>query len=72
MGGKTGVNFGGYKNYIGRFEDPSFIWIDPAFLKTLPRQEVLDGLAEIVKHGIIGSRDLWDTISILESLENID
>ena len=47
MGGKTGVNFGGYKNYIGRFENPAFIWTDPTFLRTLPRQETLDGLAGI-------------------------
>jgi 3-dehydroquinate synthase len=72
MGGKTGVNFGGYKNYIGRFEAPAFIWTDPTFLKTLPRQEILDGLAEIVKHAVIGSRELWETISAFERLETID
>lgn len=72
MGGKTGVNFGGFKNYIGRFEAPAFIWTDPIFLNTLPRQEILDGLAEIVKHAIIGSRDLWESISSIEKLESID
>lgn len=72
MGSKTGVNFGGYKNYIGRFEAPVFIWTDPTFLKTLPRQETLDGLAEIVKHAIIGSRDLWETLAMFEKLESID
>lgn len=72
MGGKTGVNFQGYKNYIGRFEAPAFIWTDPAFLLTLPEQEILDGLAEIVKHAIIGSADLWKTISTFENPESID
>ena len=72
MGGKTGVNFGGYKNYIGRFENPAFIWTDPTFLRTLPRQETLDGLAEIVKHAIIGSHGLWETISTFDSPESME
>lgn len=72
MGGKTGVNFSGYKNYIGHFEAPAIIWTDPAFLLTLPEQEILDGLAEIVKHAIIGSADLWETIQAFESPESID
>lgn len=72
MGGKTGVNFGGYKNYIGRFEAPAFIWTDPTFLKTLPRQEILDGLAEIIKHAIIANTGLWETISTFKRLETID
>ncbi|MDZ4748983.1 MAG: 3-dehydroquinate synthase family protein [Saprospiraceae bacterium] len=72
IGGKTSINFEGYKNYIGRFETPAFIWTDPAFLKSLPEQEILDGLAEIVKHAIIGSKDLWETISTFDELTTID
>lgn len=68
IGGKTGVNFEGYKNYIGRFETPAFIWIDPVFLETLPAQEIKDGLAEIIKHAIIGSRSLWESLSGIETL----
>lgn len=63
IGGKTGVNFEGYKNYLGRFEAPSFIWIDPLFLTTLPDREIKDGLAEIIKHAIIGSMALWESLS---------
>jgi 3-dehydroquinate synthase len=70
IGGKTGINFEGYKNYIGRFEAPSFIWIDTKFLETLPIQEIKDGLAEIIKHAIIGSRALWDLLSRLERLSS--
>jgi 3-dehydroquinate synthase len=72
IGGKTGVNFKGYKNYIGRFEPPAFVWIDPVFLETLPRQEILDGLAEIIKHAVIGSRPLWETISAFEDISSIN
>lgn len=71
IGGKTGINFEGYKNYIGRFEAPSFIWIEPIFLETLPIQETKDGLAEIIKHAIIGSKALWDLLSGLETLSSI-
>jgi len=72
MGGKTGVNFEGFKNYIGRFEAPALVWIDPVFLKTLPQREILDGMAEIVKHAIIGSPGLWDLVSATDLDENTD
>ena len=71
IGGKTGINFEGYKNYIGHFEAPSFIWIDPIFLDTLPLQETKDGIAEIIKHAIIGSRTLWDLLSGVDTLSSI-
>lgn len=66
LGGKTGVNFHGFKNYLGHFEYPAFTWVDPAFLSTLPEQEVRDGMTEIVKHAIIASPSLWNQISRLE------
>ena len=72
IGGKTGVNFEGYKNYVGRFELPAFIWIDPEFILTLPAQEVKDGLAEIIKHAIVGSHSLWELLSGLENINSID
>lgn len=72
IGGKTGVNFEGFKNYIGRFEVPAFIWVDPVFLETLPHQELLDGLAEVIKHAIVGSRSLWDTLSLHADTTSID
>jgi len=72
IGGKTGVNFEGYKNYLGRFEAPSFIWIDPVFLKTLPERELSDGVAEIIKQAIIGSRSMWDMLSGFETINSID
>lgn len=63
IGGKTGVNYQGYKNYIGSFEIPSFIWIDPIFLNTLPQRELKDGLTEIIKHAVISGGLLWDLIA---------
>jgi 3-dehydroquinate synthase len=64
VGGKTGVNFKGYKNMVGVFSQPRFVICDPGFLSTLPKREVLSGMAEIVKHAAIGSPGLF---GILES-----
>ena len=53
VGGKNGVNYGGYKNLVGTFNQPEFVICDPYLLKTLPEKEVLCGLAEVVKHALI-------------------
>jgi len=62
VGGKTGVNFGGYKNMVGVFQQPRFVLCDPSFISTLPRGELLSGLAEVVKHAAIGSAALFETL----------
>jgi len=72
IGGKTGVNFHGYKNYLGRFEIPAFIWIDPTFLKTLPQNERRDGLTEVIKHAIISGGPLWDLMAKARDANDID
>ncbi len=59
VGGKNGVNFKGYKNMIGVFNQPEFVICDLNLLSTLPEKEVLCGLAEIVKHAVIGDADLF-------------
>ncbi|MBN1832368.1 MAG: 3-dehydroquinate synthase [Deltaproteobacteria bacterium] len=59
VGGKNGVNFGGYKNMVGVFNQPEFVICDMGLLKTLPKKEVLCGLAEIVKHAAIGNAVLF-------------
>ena len=53
VGGKNGVNFKGYKNMVGVFNQPDFVIADTTLLKTLPQEEIACGLAEIVKHGCI-------------------
>ena len=59
VGGKNGVNFGGYKNMVGVFNQPEFVICDMDLLTTLPKKEVLCGLAEIVKHAAIGDAALF-------------
>lgn len=59
VGGKTGVNFMGYKNMVGVFNQPEFVVCDPAVLKTLPRRELASGFAEIVKHAAIADESYF-------------
>jgi 3-dehydroquinate synthase len=59
VGGKNGINFGGYKNMVGVFSQPRFVICDPHLLVTLPREEVLCGLAEVIKHGAIADSNLF-------------
>ena len=59
VGGKNGVNFGGYKNIVGVFNQPEFVICDHSLLRTLPKNELLCGFAEIVKHAVIGDAGLF-------------
>lgn len=69
VGGKNGVNFEGYKNMVGVFNQPDFVICDPRVLNTLPQKELFNGCAEIVKHAAIADRDLFSYIE--ESYEGI-
>jgi 3-dehydroquinate synthase len=53
IGGKTGVNVQGGKNLVGAFHHPSLVIVDVDALESLPPQELRQGYAEIIKHGII-------------------
>ena len=61
-GGKTGINHPLGKNLIGAFHQPSQVLIDIATLNTLPPEELLCGLAEVVKHGVIQDRAYFDLV----------
>lgn len=56
VGGKTGVDIPEGKNLLGAFYQPQAVYIDIAVLATLPRQEYLSGLAEVIKYGVIYDR----------------
>ena len=58
IGGKTGIDFGGGKNQIGTFAEAEEVIIDPVFLSTLPRRELLSGMAEMLKYGFIADANL--------------
>lgn len=59
VGGKTGIDMDGIKNIIGTFTQPKAVFMVPDFLKTLPERQILSGLAELLKHGLICDADLW-------------
>jgi 3-dehydroquinate synthase len=59
VGGKNGVNFFGFKNIIGVFQQPSFVICDLTMLETLPGEEYVCGFAEIIKHGAIADEKLF-------------
>lgn len=71
VGGKTGINLGGYKNTIGTFAQPAGVLIDTRFLQTLPERELLNGLAESIKHGIIEGKQLWQFLRHQPRLQQI-
>ncbi len=53
VGGKTGVDIAEGKNLIGSFHQPLAVLIDPEFLSSLPKKEWRNGLAEVIKYGVI-------------------
>ncbi|HXK30310.1 MAG TPA: 3-dehydroquinate synthase family protein, partial [Candidatus Binatia bacterium] len=59
VGGKTGVNHHDGKNLIGAFYQPKLVLIDVSVLRTLPRRELVAGLAEVIKYGIINDPALF-------------
>lgn len=59
LGGKNGVDLGVLKNQIGVVNNPRFVIVDPVFLNTLPKQEIISGYAEMLKHALIDSEDYW-------------
>jgi 3-dehydroquinate synthase len=71
VGGKNGVNFQGFKNMVGVFNQPDFVICDIDMLKTLPKEEYLAGFAEIVKAGAIKNESLFNYLqqNIIGALE---
>jgi 3-dehydroquinate synthase len=59
LGGKTGFDLPEGKNLIGAFYPPKLVLADPQLLKTLPEAELISGMAEVVKHGIISDPELF-------------
>ena len=60
VGGKTGVDLPEGKNLLGTFYQPKAVYIDLSFLKTLSDKDFANGLAEIIKYGIIGDENLFE------------
>ena len=59
VGGKTGINFNGLKNEVGVFAPANSVLIETNFLRSLNRENILSGYAEMLKHGLISNRAHW-------------
>lgn len=60
VGGKTAINHETGKNLIGAFYQPRLVCADPSTLDTLPMDEYTSGMAEVVKHALIGDEALFN------------
>ena len=69
IGGKTGINSKYGKNSIGTFYQPHLVISDTAFLKSLPRREIICGYAEILKHSLIMNKKNFNYLD--KNAENI-
>ncbi len=69
IGGKTGVDLQCGKNLIGTINQPKAIFIDINYLKTLPQNQIINGLSEIIKYGVIKDKKLFKYIE--KNLEKI-
>ena len=67
IGGKTGFDYRGLKNIIGTFSKPYKVFIDSQYLKTLEKKEILSGIGEILKYGLIYDFSFFELVA-----KNID
>jgi len=76
IGGKTGFDLREGKNLIGSFHPPKLVLADPNLLLTLPKRELISGMAEVVKHGVISDPDLFQLCErnmdwVMDNLEDV-
>jgi len=69
VGGKTAVNHALGKNMIGAFHQPRAVYIDTDTLQSLPKRELVAGMAEVIKHGALADRQYFDWLE--ESVEKL-
>lgn len=72
IGGKTAVDFCGYKNIVGAFYQPKGVFIDPDVLKTLPDRQLNNGLAESIKMAATSDPVLFDILENGNAYDDID
>ncbi|MGD9964724.1 MAG: 3-dehydroquinate synthase family protein, partial [Candidatus Izemoplasmatales bacterium] len=72
IGGKVAINMDNVKNPVGNIYPPSLVLIDPETLNSLPDRHFNNGMAEMIKYGMIYSRELFDFIKNKNVKENID
>jgi len=68
IGGKNGVNFMGFKNYVGTISQPDFVITDARVLDSLEAIDVLNGWMEMVKHALIADPSLWQKMQLFGTI----
>ena len=68
VGGKTAIDLPAGKNLAGAFCQPALVLCDPEVLKTLPERIFIDGCAEVIKYGMLYSREFFDSLTDPESV----
>lgn len=72
IGGKTAIDFEGYKNIVGAFYPPKCVIIDPDTLNTLPDRQISNGLSEALKMSLTSDSELFDIFEKCDINENIN
>ncbi len=72
VGGKTAVNLKAGKNLAGVFNQPELVLCDTDMLSTLPQEYFADGMAEVIKYGVIADKALFETVKNGEIQENLE
>ena len=73
IGGKTGIDTPTGKNLIGAFHQPKRVYVDLNLLETLPKRELSNGMAEVIKHGCIKDAELFELLeSHSEAMMNLE
>jgi len=72
IGGKTGINLNQYKNSIGVFQEAKAYFVYPEFLKTLSKNEIRSGFAEIVKHYLLDNEASYKKLVYIDPFKTAD
>ncbi|MDO4294829.1 MAG: 3-dehydroquinate synthase [bacterium] len=64
IGGKTGVDFDSYKNMVGAFYMPKLVYENIFTLRTLPEEQFVSGMGEVIKHGLLADRAYYEWLKL--------
>jgi 3-dehydroquinate synthase len=73
VGGKTGIDFAESKNILGAFHQPKLVYMNVSTLKTLPNEQFISGMGEVIKHGIIRDGEFFEYLkNNSEKIKSLD
>lgn len=72
IGGKVAIDFEGYKNIVGAFHQPKGVLIDPDVLETLPKRQIANGMAEVIKMAATCDAQLFEFLEENDPMQSIE